>query len=131
MNTFIPNRRMETIALSYPIIYILRQNLLEMTKARRMRWARHVVRMGMRKSYNMFVQNPEEIRLLRNLDVEGRIILKFMLENKYLERVDWINLAQDIHRCQAFVNTVVKLRHSLKARFLDYLSLLHVPASQE
>jgi hypothetical protein len=73
---------MERIALSYPIIYILRQNLLEMMKARRMRWARHVARMGMRKAYNMFVQNPEEIRLLRNLGVEGRIILKFMLENK-------------------------------------------------
>jgi hypothetical protein len=44
-----------------------------------------------------------------NLGVGGRIIFKWILGEIGLERVDWINLAQDRDRWRVVVNMVVNL----------------------
>jgi hypothetical protein len=53
---------------------------------------------------------------LADIDVDGRIILKWTLEHGG-ERVDWIHLAQDTDQCQwrAVVSTIMKFQDSYKA----------------
>jgi hypothetical protein len=55
-------------------------NIVRVIKSRRMRWARHVARMGEgRGVYRVFVGRPEGKRLLVRLDVGGRITLRCTL----------------------------------------------------
>jgi hypothetical protein len=53
--------------------------MIRMTKSRRMRWARHVVRIG-KKAYRILVGKPEGKRPVGRLDVSGRMIVKCLLE---------------------------------------------------
>jgi hypothetical protein len=46
---------------------------------------------------------------LKDPDVDGRITLKYIFE-KWNGGTDWIDLAQDRDRWQAFANEVMKLR---------------------
>jgi len=54
-----------------------------MIKQVKVRWARHVVRMGkIRHGYNILVVKLQGRNHLEDKDVVGRIILKWLLENK-------------------------------------------------
>jgi hypothetical protein len=60
--------------------------------------------MGARRgTYRVFVANPEGRRSLLRPRLDGRIILKWILEK-------WINLFQDRVRWWAVVNAVMNLR---------------------
>jgi hypothetical protein len=73
-------------------------SIVRVIKARRMRWAGHVARMGeVRDTYNILVGRPEGRRPL------GRPRRRF-------GDVDWIHWAQDRNRWRALVNTVMNLR---------------------
>jgi hypothetical protein len=69
--------------------------IIRMIKARRMRWAGHVARMGRKKkkkkkeeeeesSYRLLVGKPEEKNDWEDEDIGGWIMLKWILENE-----DW------------------------------------------
>jgi hypothetical protein len=78
--------------------------------SRRMRWAGHVARTGVRRgAYSVFVERPEERRLLgkgrRRLEDNTKVELKEVRRG-----VDWIELAQDRDRWRAFVNVEMKLQ---------------------
>jgi hypothetical protein len=52
------------------------------TQSRRMRWVRHVARMGKkRNAYTLLVGNPEEKRLLGRPKCRWWIILRWILQN--------------------------------------------------
>jgi hypothetical protein len=64
-------------------------------KPRRMRWAGHVACMGERRnSYIILVEISEGKNHLRDLGIDGRIILKWILDKKGMS-VEWINVAQE------------------------------------
>jgi len=78
-------------------------NIVRVMKARRMRWAGHVARIGERRSvYSVLVGNPEGKRPLRkhrrrwgdNMDLH---VLRCGV-------MDWIELAQDTDMWRALVN---------------------------
>jgi hypothetical protein len=53
--------------------------------------------------------NLRDKNRLKNLGVDGRIILKCIFE-KWVDSVEWIDLAQDRDRWRAVVNEVMNLR---------------------
>jgi hypothetical protein len=56
-------------------------NILRMIKLRRMRWAGDVAHiMDNRNAYRVLMRKPEENTLLENVDIDGRIILKWILD---------------------------------------------------
>jgi hypothetical protein len=82
-----------------------------MIKARRMRWAGHVARMGeVRGAYNILVGKPEGRRLLGRPRNRWEDNIKIDLREIGFGDVYWIHLAQDRDRWQALVNTVMNLR---------------------
>jgi hypothetical protein len=82
-----------------------------MIKARRMRWAGHVARMGeMRGAHNILVDKPEGRRLLGRPRRRWEDNIKMDLREVGFGDVDWIRLAQDMDRWRAVVNTVMNLR---------------------
>jgi hypothetical protein len=79
-------------------------------KSRRLRWARRVARRGERKStYRVLVRKPEGRNNLEGPGVDGRIILKWILE-KWDVGMDCIDVAHDRNRWRAVVNAVMNLR---------------------
>jgi len=89
--------------------YIL-PSMVRVVKSRRMRWARHVARMGEgRGVYRVLVGKPEGKRPLErpgrrwenNIKMDLRVVRGFG---------DWMELAQDRDRWRALVNTVMNLR---------------------
>jgi hypothetical protein len=79
-------------------------------KARRMRWAGHVARMGeVRGAYNILVGRPEGRRPLVRPRRRWEDI-KMDLREIGFGDVDWIHLAQDRDRWWALVNMVMNLR---------------------
>jgi hypothetical protein len=86
-------------------------SIIRVIKARRMRWAGHVARMGeVRVAYNILVGRPEGRRPLGRprRRWEDNIIMD--LREIGFGDVDWIHLAQDRGRWRALVNTVMNLR---------------------
>jgi hypothetical protein len=76
-------------------------SIIRMIKSRRIKWAGHVARMGERRNaYKILVGKPEGRRLL------GRPKHRWV---GHIE-MNWIDLAQDMDRWRALVNTVMKLR---------------------
>jgi hypothetical protein len=82
-----------------------------MIKARRMRWAGHVARMGeVRGAYKILVGRPEGWRPLARPMRRWEDNIKMDLREIGFGDVDWIHLAQDRDRWRAVVTTVTNLR---------------------
>jgi hypothetical protein len=80
-------------------------------KARRMRWAGHVARMGeMRGAYNILVGRPEGRRPLGRPRRRWEDNIKMDRREIGFGDVDWIQWAHDRDRWRALVNTVMNLR---------------------
>jgi hypothetical protein len=86
-------------------------SIIRMIKARRMRWAGHVTRMGeVRGAYNILVGMPEGRRPLGRLRRRWEDNIKMNLWETGFGDVDWIHCARDRDRWRALVNTVMNLR---------------------
>jgi hypothetical protein len=94
------------------IICTLHQILLP--SPRKMRWAGHVPHKEMRNVYKIFVENPELMRPLGDVElkrplgdvgVDGTTVLEIVCEG-----VDWIQLAHCRIHSPPLVNTVMNLR---------------------
>jgi hypothetical protein len=82
-----------------------------MVKSRRMRWARHVARMGEgRGVHSVLVGKPEGTRPLRRPRRRWEDNIKMDLQEVGCRGMDWIELAQDRNRWRALVNAVMNLR---------------------
>jgi hypothetical protein len=80
-------------------------------KARRMRWAWHVARMGKkRNAYRLLVGKPEGRRPLGRPRRRLLDNIRMVLVEVGWGDVDWIGLAQDRNRWRALVNSVLNLR---------------------
>jgi hypothetical protein len=85
--------------------------IVRVIKARRMRWAGHVARMGeVRDAYNILVGRPEGRRPLGRPRCRWEDNIKMDLREIGFGDVDWIHRAQDRYRWQALVNTAMNLR---------------------
>jgi hypothetical protein len=86
-------------------------SIVRVIKARRMRWAGNVARMGeVRGAYNILVGRPEGRRPLGRPRRRWVDNIKMGLREIWFGDVNWINLAQDRDRWRALVNTVMNLR---------------------
>jgi hypothetical protein len=86
-------------------------SIVRVIKARRMRWAEHVPRMGeVRGAYNILVGRPEGRRPLGRTRRRWEDNIKMDLREIGFGDVDWIHWAQDRGRWWAVVNTVMNLR---------------------
>jgi hypothetical protein len=80
-------------------------------KARRMRWAGYVARMGeVRGAYNILVGRLEGRRPLGRPTRRREDNIKTDLRETGFGDVNWIHWAQDRERWRALVNTVMNLR---------------------
>jgi hypothetical protein len=86
-------------------------SIIRIIKSRRMRWVRHVARMGEeRNAYRLLVGKPEGKRPLRRPRCRWVDNIKMDLLEIGWGGVDWIGLAQDRDRWRALVNAVMNLR---------------------
>jgi hypothetical protein len=86
-------------------------DMVRVIKARRMRWAGHVARMGeMSGAYNILVGRPEGRRPLVRLRRRWEDNIKMDLREIGFGDVDWIHWAQDRDSWRALMNTVMNLR---------------------
>jgi hypothetical protein len=86
-------------------------SIVRVIKARRMRWAGHVARMGeVKGAYNILVGRPEGRRPLGRPRHRREDNIKMDLWEIGFGNMDWIHLAQDKDRWRALVNTVMNLR---------------------
>jgi hypothetical protein len=86
-------------------------SIVRVIKARRMRWAGHVVRMGeVRGAYNILVGRPEGRRPLERPRRRWEDNIKMDLREIGFGDVDWIHLARDRDNWRALMNTVMNLR---------------------
>jgi hypothetical protein len=85
-------------------------SIIRMIKSRRMRWARHVARMGEKGSaYRILVGKPEGKRPLGRLTRRWEDNIKMDLREIGWGGIDWIDLAQDRDHWRVLVNTVINL----------------------
>jgi hypothetical protein len=86
-------------------------NIVRVIKSRRMRWARHVTRMGEGKgAYRVLVGRPEGKRPLERPRRRWEDNIRMDLREIGIDGENWIRLAQDSVQWRAFVNTVMNLR---------------------
>jgi hypothetical protein len=84
--------------------------IVRVIKARRMRWAGHVARMGEVRGAYILVRRSEGKRPLRRTRHRWEDNIKMDLGEIGFGDVDWIHLAQDRNTWRALVNTVMNLR---------------------
>jgi hypothetical protein len=85
-------------------------SIIKVIKARRMRWAGHMVHMGeVRGAYNILVGRPEGRRPLGRPRRRWEYNIKMDLREIGFGDVDLIHWAQDRDRWWALVNTVMNL----------------------
>jgi hypothetical protein len=86
-------------------------SIVRVIKARRMRWAGHVARMGeVRGAYSILVGRPEGRRPLGRPRCRWEDNINMDLREIGFGDVDWIHWAQDRDRWRALVNMVMSLR---------------------
>jgi hypothetical protein len=86
-------------------------SIVRVIKARRMKWAGHMARMGeVRGAYNILVGRPEGRRPLGRPKRRWEDNIEMDLREIGFEDVDWIHWAQDRDRWRALVSTVMNLR---------------------
>jgi hypothetical protein len=86
-------------------------SIVRVIKARRMRWAGHVARMGVvRGEYNILVWRPEGRRPLGRPRRRWEDNIKMDLMETGFRDVDWIHWSQDRDMWRALVNTAMNLR---------------------
>jgi hypothetical protein len=86
-------------------------SIVRVIKAKRMRWAGHVARMGeVRGAYNILVGRPEGRRPLGRPRRRWEDNIKMVLREIGFGDVDWIHWAQDRDRWRALVNMVMNLQ---------------------
>jgi len=73
-------------------------NIFRISKSRRVKWVRHVARMGDRKGiYRVMVGNLRKRGHLEDPGVDGRIILRWIFR-KCVGGMNWVDMAQDRDR---------------------------------
>ena len=86
-------------------------NIVRVIKSTRMRWARHVARMGERRGvYSALVGKPEGKRSLGRPKNRWEDNVKMDLQEVGCGGMDWIELAQDRDRWRELVSAVMNLR---------------------
>jgi hypothetical protein len=86
-------------------------SIVRVIKARRMRWAGHVVHMGeVRGAYNILVGRPEGRRPLGSPLRRWKDNIKMDLREIGFGDVDWIHWVQDRDKWRALVNMVMNLQ---------------------
>jgi hypothetical protein len=86
-------------------------SIIRKMKARKMRWAGHVARMGEKiNAYMLLVGKPEGRRPLRRRGRRWVDNIRMDLVEVGWGDVDWIDLAQDRYKWRALVNSVLNLR---------------------
>jgi hypothetical protein len=86
-------------------------NIAQLIIWRRMIWARHVARMGERRSlYRVLFGKPEGKKPFGRPRPRWEDNIKMDLHEVRCEGTDWIELAQDRDRWRALVSTVMNLR---------------------
>jgi hypothetical protein len=86
-------------------------NITRMIKSRRMRWARHVARMGeKRNAYSILVGKPEGKRPLGRPRRRWVDYIKIDFREIGWDSVDWFDLAQNRDKWRALMNTAMNLR---------------------
>jgi PAS domain-containing protein len=86
-------------------------SIVRVIKARMMRWAGHVARMGeVRRAYNILVRRPEGRRPLERPRRRWEDNIKMDIREIGFGDVDWSHWTQDKDRWRALMNTVMNLR---------------------
>ena len=86
-------------------------NIIRVIKARRIRWAGHVARMGERSGVRrVLVGRPESKRPLGRPRRRWNNNIKMDLQEVGCGGMDWIDLTQDKGRWRALVKAVMNLR---------------------
>jgi len=86
-------------------------NIVRVIKSRRMRWARHVERMGEeRVVYRILLGKPEGRRPLGRSRHRWVDNIRMDLQEVGCGYMDWIGLAQDRDRWRTLVSSVMNLR---------------------
>jgi len=86
-------------------------NIVRVIKSRRIRWVRHVARMGEERGvYRVLVGKPERRRPLGRPRFRWVDNIRTDLQEVGRGYVDWIGLAQDRDRWRTFVSAVMNLR---------------------
>jgi hypothetical protein len=86
-------------------------NIVRVIKSRRMRWARHVARMGEgRGVYRILVGKPERKRPLGRARRRWEDNIRMDFREVGCGCMDWMELAQDRDRWRALVSAVMNLR---------------------
>jgi hypothetical protein len=92
-------------------------NIVRVIKSRRMRWARHVARIGEgRGVYKVLVRKPKRRRPLGRHRRRWEDNIRMDLREVGCGGVDWMELAQDRDRWRALVSAVMNLRVPLNAK---------------
>jgi transcription termination factor 2 len=92
-------------------------NIVRVIKSRRLRWAGHVARMEEgRGAYRVLVGRPEGKRPLGRPRRRLEDNIKMDYRETGIDGANWIQPAQDMVQCRAFVNTVMNLPVPYKSR---------------
>jgi hypothetical protein len=90
-------------------VYSSPSTIIRIIKSKRMGWAGNVARMRRGIHIRFWCGSQKERDYHEDLDIGGRIILKWILEIGW-GGMDWIDLTQDSDQRRALVNTVLNLR---------------------
>jgi len=86
-------------------------NIMRVIKSRRMRWTRHVARMGEESVlYRFLVGKPEGKRPLGRPNCRRGDNIRMGFQEVGCEYVDWIGLSQGRDRWRMFESVLIKFR---------------------